>query len=734
MTSERVNNNKSPKSLKVRLIPIFYKYWFVAFAVLLYSFFTAYYMGPSFIHCTDRIYGLGDSTAGPIWENSLKPAQPIGGSFENYTNYPYGENLYTPVKYSTVGQSLMMKAAAKAVGPVCGYNVFNAASYLSTAIVMFGFIIYLTKKRWIALIAGYAVAYTPYVQSKIGGHPSYGFAALLIATLWLVLHCVKTKKIKFGILLAVVLAFCAYFDPYFILLSGTVIGPMALVWAAWAIYMSRRSKKNRSESVAMLKVFAVSFATFIILVLPLLFVRIKYASQIDVSSSAARGNVAATAQLCSNYPLDYLLPDPLNQILSEKIPNYTKNNVAVRHWCGFGESRVSISLTILGIGGLGILIVLWEKINRRKLPFNKLLTYNPTLLFWSLAAVGTSAFLLGLPPKIGDNISTPTALVLKITTTWRIFAREYLVVNLVAVIIFAIALTFFTEVKIKWRKWLYPLAYVLIFTVIMFEYQINTPFLPLTFSFSQDTPAVYNRVRDDDSIQAIAEYPVDRLGIEYDSIVYYLTMQIVHHKKLFNSTVVTDTKMAMHISMKDLTDPQTIPALRYLGISHVVVHGYTESYVLAKTDQLEIIGHSLPPIYGLTMLRTQPSNDVVLAKIIDGPKLDHVLTFKKGYTINVPIQQNPLETEFEVLQDAELELQYIGNSGANNPTNACFDVKTAADKDSAVLSISINGILTKSVSLADKYTPVKVAAKIGDTILLHTDNGHNLRINNLGCR
>jgi hypothetical protein len=727
---EKTTNSKRGRSAKSIII----RYWFFAFAVIFYLFFTAYYMGPSFTHCSDRIYGFGDSTAGPIWSNGIKPSLPVLSGYENSTNYPVGENLYSPVNYASVGQTLLMKTTSKVDGPVCGYNLMNITSYLATSLTMFAFIHYLTKKRWIALLAGYAVAFTPYVQSKIGGHPSYGFAALLIAALWLTLHLIKKKTLKYSIALAVVLAICAYFDPYFILLSGTIIAPLIGVWGIMAVWRYNKDPQSRPNTLAIGKAFLISLGVLMALLSPLAYIRIHDAKLINNSTSAVRGNVYATAQQCSNYPLDYLLPDPRNvylmQILGSK---YVARNISIRHWCGFGESRVSISLTAIMVVILGIIIFAWERLNKRRLKFTSNLTYDPVLLCWSLAVVGASALLLGLPPHVAGLIM-PSDIVLKLTSTWRIFAREYLVVNLIVIILFSLTLSYFARLKFKWSKYILPLILVAIFVLIRFEYQITTPFLPLTFSYSQDTPQVYKQIRDDKSINAIAEYPLDRSGIEADSIVYYLTMQSVHKKHLFNSAALSNSRELIDISMKDLTDPQTLPALRYLGINDVVVHGYTKEYITSRTDQLQIIGHSIPPIYALTMVHLGGTNDIYLAKIIDGPRIDHILTIQKGYVVNLPLIQDPLNTEFEILQNTELKTVPLLNSkAAKSFKPACFDIKMSAASDTGDLNVSVNGSIVQTVPITGSYTHVEVMSKEGDTILLHNSKGYNMRLNNLGC-
>jgi hypothetical protein len=726
---ERITNHPTFKAVW----PTVKKRWFFGFVALFYLFFCWFYMGPSFTHCTDQIYGFGDSTGGPIWSNSIKPSVPLLGGQEYATNYPVGDNLYSPVNFATVAQTVIIKTTSKIVGPVCGYNMVNILGYMTTGLTMFAFIYYLTRKRWIALVAGYAVAFTPYVQSKIGGHPSYGFASLLIGIVWLSLHALQKRSLKHGIFLALLLAFCVYFDPYFTLLAGTVAAPIFAVWGLTALNSWLRYRSRRPRIIEMLKILAISGGVFVFAIIPVAFVRIHDAAAINSSTSAVRGDVNATAMLCSSYPIDYLLPDARNYFLLDLFgPNYTYKNISHRHWCGFGESRVTISLTILATVALSFIIFGWERLNRRRLKLHKDLAYNPKLLIGSVAAIAFLAFLLSMPPRI-RGVATLTAVVLKLTSTWRIFAREYLAINMSVVMLFAIALTYFSRVTFKWSKYVMPGMLVVLFVAILCEYQIQAPFLPLTFSYSKDSPGIYKQIRDDKDIKVIAEYPLDRIGVESDSIVYYLTMQTVHQKKLFNSAIAENSRENMQLTLKDLTDPQTLEALRYFGIHYVVIHGSTEQYISSKTDQLQIIGHDVPPIYSLIMVHIGGTSDDVLAKIKDGPTTDHVLTIPNGFVVNQSIMTTPLDSDYETVQNTTLKLVPLSGKSKPDAMPACFEAKMSGVGDTGNLTISVAGKPVQTLPLTDSYTPIQVMATEAQTIQLHTDNGHNVRLNNLGC-
>jgi len=310
-----------------------------------------------------------------------------------------------------------------------------------------------------------------------------------------------------------------------------------------------------------------------------------------------------------------------------------------------------------------------------------------------------------------------------------------MVLNIAIVILFAITLKYFASVAAL-RKYRKTIAFVFLglFSLILGEYQINQAFNPLVFSYSRDVPAVYYDIKNDKNINAIAEYPLDRPGVEHDSLVYYLTMQAVHQKKLLNSVTTTSGSEPVQIALKDLADPQTLPALRYLGIKYVVIHGMTEKEILAQTNELRIIMSSRPQIYGLSIVRAGDSNDIVLAQILDGPKTDSVLTIEKGFAVNLDIMKMPLGMEYETVQDTQLKLTPLSEKSSRDPKNVCFEAKMSAKGDAGDLTVSVNSVPQLSVPISDGYTPLELNAKTGDIISLHNSKGYNVRLNNLGCR
>ncbi|MEI8187470.1 MAG: hypothetical protein WCG30_00805 [Candidatus Saccharibacteria bacterium] len=685
------------------------------------------------MHCGSNIYGFGDSTGGRIWQSSiLSKMSPLGGA-EKMTNFPSGDNLYSPVNYIGLSQATMIKVSSTIAGPVCGYNLSNIFGYLATAILMLLFIYYLTKNKIISLIAGYAVSFTPYIQSVIGGHPSYSHSWILIGIIWSAYHFMKFHSKKSGFILAIILGFCSYFDPYFSLMSATVLFPIFLVYSLYFMHGFYSHRITKNQILKILKNSALSLGLLIILLSPLLYVGIKENTQINASVGGQRGSVYATAMMCSNLPLNYLIPDP-NNIFFIKLfgPHYTARNIALKNWCNYGESRTAISLTMLFTILCGAMIICWEKLNRRRLKLSENLPYNVKPFIISLALILLLAFLIGLPPKI-DGYLMLSGIVLKITQTWRVFAREYIVINLIVVILFTLILNFLASQNIKFKKYILSSIYLTVFLSILIEYQINPPFSPLTFNYNTDISKIYKTIKTDNSINSYAEYPIDRTGIEADSLLYYLTMQSYDRKPIFNSAGNNPDTLSFQNSLKALNDPQTIPILRYLGIKYIVIHGVSSDYLKSSTSELQLIQEDSQPIFSLNIIKKVGTTGVLLTKIVNGNSLDHALVIKHGLIENLLLFKDPFNIQYQLQPDATLMDVPLLNNNLGKDVPICFDAKNFSSMSDNNLKITINNKAAQSFSINGEYKSIRFVAKEGDVITLHNPLDGTL-INSLGCK
>lgn len=708
---------------------------------LVYVFFAFYYMGPSLINCGGSVYGFGDSTAGPIWKFSLGNQSPIG-NYQNMSNYPFGENLGSPVGYSLIIQSTLLWVLSNIFGPICGYSIMNALGFVLTALVMFGFIHWLTKNKWIAWLAGFAVSFTPYFQIKVGIHPGYGFGALLIGVLWLFLLLVQHPSLKRAIGLGVVTITSLYFDPYFTLLIGTILLSLGLTWFVWrsrSALLSRLSSKIATNyTINQTRYLAIAATIVVIGLLPLVYVKAHYSRQISSVVSSSRGDVAQAAKLCSAYPYEYLLPYPLhpafNMILSPQKLSVVRGILYDKANCGLSEDAIGLSLTVVVVIVLGLVVLVREKLNNRKI---KLLSghKNDLYIVATIVLVGLGGFLVALPPTRILGVPTLSLILLHFTNTWRVIEREYLVVNICIITLFATIMAFFAQ-KPSTRKKLLMVAFIVIFCGILFEYQITAPFegnAKNQFRYA-DTPKAYYWLGGQQDIKAIAEYPMEKMGIESDSTNYYLTMQHIHHKPLVNSTISNSPQEAIRSSIKNLKDPQTIPVLSSMGVDAIVVHGVSpEELNTIPYLNIVYVGNHSP--FG----RFPPSpiikkDYIVVASIEGAPKIQEMIQFKNTSPYNGNIITSAIDWRYEITQDFLLGPAVIRNDDALvSPMNVCFDIRLSVPGSRGSLTILNDNKTVKSLEITgDIYTPVELL-DVNTVLRLHNDTGANMRITKVGC-
>lgn len=710
----------------------------VGLVLLSYVFFTLMYMGPSVWDCKNTVYGFGDNTAGPIWRYQLEPKQsPIGG-YQNQTNYPVGETQYSPTNYSLIGQSTLIWGTSRAFGPICGYNVVNILGFIASAAVMFGFILALTGNVWIAWLAGYAVSFSPYYQMKVGGHPGYGYQALLIGCAWAFFNLLKRRRRRDAVILSAVAAVTFYFDPYFSLLGSLTLGTLGVGWAAASWWRTKTDKKQKQVVVLQFKQLLFAAALLVAFLLPLVGVIVKNGEKVSTTVAALRGNVLFEAKSCSNLPHEYALPFVLHPVFRRVLggDDYVKS-VDVLHngfTCGIGEDTVGVSMTILTVTGIGFIIFIWERLNKRKIPLR--LGYDTRTVVVAISLLIIGAVALGLPPaKIAGDIPTPAYVLLKLTTTWRTLTRMYVLVNIGIITLFSIILLA-ARVYFSAHKKLLTAAFVLLFLGVFIEYMAFSPFKGnelSSFNYQRDVPPVYSWLKGQDSIRVIAEYPLEKAGGESNAMAYYLSMQMIHKKQLFNGNDPLSYEEELRNSLKDITDPHTLAVLSAVGVDTVVVHGVAESD-LASVPGLEVV-HVEPqaPFNILAYTPLVKKDNTVVARITAAPAAA-MLRFDSGFARNATIIHSAADWEYEVLNNAKMSVVSFpgGPEITGQPTRQCFAIRLAAENDSGQITISADGENTQTVVASSSYMYVETMA--GRSIVLTTSAGQNMRIKDLGCK
>ncbi len=584
-----------------------------AAAFIVYGLLTLFYMGGAATNCTQSLLSFpGDNTAGLIAMFSIDHHDPWFGYTHVYS-YPYGEALGQPTHITAQTLFVPFWFLAKLFGPVCGFNVLTIIGFMSAALTMFAFMRWLLGGRFaVPLLAGFAVAFTPYLQIKTGVHISYIFESLFIAAIWLFLALWKNPSLKKALWLGLVVALFAYTDGYFILLGGVLMVGLLLGALGYDYFKNERTiqpeLRRRSKFIALAAAMALAC------MLPVLYVMFSSAGQINQALVSTRDTIGNEAQVYGARPLEYLLPNPMNPILSHVFGNYQSRN---NHGSNPAENILSLSWIMIALATFFVVLVYRE---RRKKDGLKLInvSFKAPFLLSVFGVVLVVAFVASLPPHLGP-IVTPTFVLIHVVKLWRVFARLSVIVNIALVVLAGLGLTVLLDkAKTSWRR---AAICLLAFTLVFVEYLTFTP--PRQVSGYEKVPEIYHWLHDQKQYAQIAEYPLDEFAAS-GYPVFYDTYQRVHGKEMLNGVISGKDAIFARQAVRDLTDPQAVPGLRALGIDFITIH--SPSY------PGDIPGLKLQHVSAEPILTTngQP-NKVWGYSVESGPKLAYAVAPIEGF-------------------------------------------------------------------------------------------------------
>lgn len=611
--------------------------WWVGLggAVIVYALCSLYYFSGIIVNCSDALLsGPGDQTAGLIWLNSIDPNHVFWG-FTHITNYPFGEQLTSPVHASGALEYTLYFVLAKLAGSVCGFNLLNLLGFIGSALVMYGFIYWLTRRPWIALVAGYAVSFTPYLQIKTSVHPSYVYQGLLIGIVWLFLSFWRTPRLWPALALGGLTAASFYLDPYFILLAGILLVGLVGAGIVYDAVGPERWRGARRKALYMLA----GLGTLLVLLLPLVYVRVHFNTQINKFVTSSRNEIKFDAQLYGARPQEYLKPNEMQPVLKALIPGYASRRD--HHISNPAEYSIGLSLSLIAVVMAGA--ALWYARRRRGIHDQLETAVPPALLVSAAATAGALAFAFSLAPVI-HGLHMPSWYLTNYITMWRVFARLYIIVNLALVVLAAVALAYLST-RLQTRRWVKGVALAVLALMVAFEYQIFPVPRPV-WSYSANVPQIYYRLAQRTDIKVIAEYSLDEQPVTYRP-TFYLTYQRIHHKQLINSDLPDSPQGPIRGSLRDLEDPQSLPALRALGADAIMVHNVSG---VIRTPGLELIDYQATQNPGTGLPDPADMYPMALYRILSGPV---------GTTVVAP------ETGFGFAQfTSQISYDYDGGSGA----------------------------------------------------------------------
>jgi len=620
---------------------------------IIFALLSWFYIGNSLFTCGGMNIatgGPGDGTAGLTWLAWIDKGGPVPG-FTHLANAPFGETLRDPFQVTSMFNITSMWLLTHLLGSsICAWNVMLLLGYMSSALAMFAFIRWLLKNNWIAFFAASAVTFTPFHQMNAHGHLSYMFNFFFILALWAFLVFWRNPTKRNILLVGVASAACVYEDGYFILLGGILM--ISLIISAFLIdkFFFKRDLQYLLQRV---KGTLYYIAVFLVLLAPVVLIQLKFASQITSTLASSRGDIASEATVYSARPIEYLLPADNHPLLPDSYSTWRQANL---HGSNFTESTIFIGLTVFVLA-----ILAWVFMIRRNLVHTKIHGLPLGLIMGITTFALLCAFLVSLQPTIivfGHKLPLPSYFLIHLTANWRVLARLVLIIDMCAVVLASIGLYYLVK---NWRPRKQNL--IIVGVTILALIELLTQSRAVSWNYN-DSPAVYNWLKTQQNVKAIAEFPLGEQP-SWQAITYF-TYQQVHGKALFNSSRTDSPQRPLRMSMLGLNDPQAIPVLRTLGVDMVLSHDTPAT----NTE-------------GLQFVRKDTSKDgkdtVWTYRILPGEKADYALIAAEGFHMpDVAKQHSAIDMGTHgVLQLSPLTTQAAKNKDAVHTSLSVSPAKDA---------------------------------------------------------
>ena len=537
-----------------------YAHWLIASVFFLLT--SWFFMGPALSSCTTTVLGgPSDATAGLGWLQFSDNHDPWW-SHSSITNYPAGESLWQPTYISGQAVYLLFWLAGVFTNQICSLNIVVLIGYMTSALAMYGFVRWLTRRPSIGIVAGVAAAYVPYFQMKAMGHLTHLYQSVFTLFLWSAIDFWQRPSKLRAVRTSFLVALAAYLDGYFILimavLAALVIGALTL----WDLLEARKDGWRTIAKKLWVKYrhFVVALVALVVFMAPLIIVNITSASKIQAFISHSRGNILYDAITYSVRPYEYFAPPHLSLFAPD---SYKAWRVQHFHHSNPIENTQYVGITIMLLAAFALWVT-YRSIRKKQ---DDMKRFRLVALVALVVVIG--AAIMSLPPRgklFGHLFVTPTGVLIHFTSKWRVMARFFIILDMAMVILASIGIyTLLANIKTHLRR-LALLVAILI--LIVLEYLISPPWY--VWNFQKDAPAVYYQLSKDASVDTIAEFPIDDPPGPYTQ--YEFTYQQVHKKNMVNAFTVTSDDAIIRKAIDGIGDPQTMPVLAELGVDVVTTY------------------------------------------------------------------------------------------------------------------------------------------------------------------
>ncbi|MFA6296282.1 MAG: hypothetical protein WC663_02940 [Patescibacteria group bacterium] len=529
MLKEPNNNVK-----KIGIIEICIFFLFIIISIFFY---------PAILHPNTQISGQGGGddygTIYNFWWNKYSKDNNLNLYNNQLLNYPYGNNFYQNLQpfWNFIINNILLNFCSD----ICSYNIINWISFPLSAIAMYFLAFYLTKNRFISLLAGLMYAFTPYHFIRTTGH------IFLAQIEWIplyVLYLLKTfnnPNYKNSILAGSFLALVFLSDPYYALF---VVFFTIMFWIIKLFFGYKQ---------AVLKYFFI--ITVLAFSLSAIFYLPAYFQSKKTSNLVAPRATEELYRWGLNQVKYYFIPSQYNYLLGNfwnKI-FYKNQGMPDFEW-----------LVYLGIPAIIFAIYCLYQCFKGKFEKDK---KSIIVIFLALAIF---SIIFSLRPPL-----SPTLWIHKILPVFRVYSRMFVFVDLSIIILAIYGLQYFLNVLAN-NKFLakhFSSSQIKIFILAFIFLIISVDFLP-SFETKNigNVPEEYLWLKNQPQNTVIAEYPYTNRN--FTPTQTYMFWQRIHQHPIINGQPEPDPtgKERIRLQIFDITNNSTPIALKKMGAKYIFLH------------------------------------------------------------------------------------------------------------------------------------------------------------------
>ena len=506
---------------------------------------------PLMLDLRSRIFGrFGDSlgTIWSLWRDQVYGFHPVGVQTVEYLGAPLGftRNATTDLLSLAVGFPGWILSAI--VGEIAAYNLLVVSGLALSGAAMYWLGRRLGAEPLAAGWAGLVFTMFPWHLERAAGSPGQTHLEALPLIVIAGLHwaeggsdpAVERSWTRAG-WVAGALLLGLVTDPYVGLMALVVAGVVGLV----VVIPALRSGARRAAAGL---VAAVALP-------PILVYGTLFAARNGGEGTASLARADSDLTTYSARAAEFVVPTHGSLLFGDETRGYLGAHL---HGSNFAETSLFVGWVTIALAAA--FLVAWAVARR------------PTGVERTSAWIGVALVVAGLvmaltsPLDLGPvEVPLPSEAVFDVAPYWRVFARFVAVVMLGLLILGVLALA---RVQRRGPRWLGVAAPLLAIGLSGAELAASPPAETLRLP---PTPAAYEVLAATSPGTPVAAYPLARSDEAVNST--HLFWQRVHHHPLLNGAAVGTDADALREGLVSPRDPNTPPALAFLGVRLVAFDG-----------------------------------------------------------------------------------------------------------------------------------------------------------------